>query len=87
MGEKGGRLSEVRVKASELLTAAQIATRVGVTAKTVRGWITGQPGVRHIKLPGGGIRVCVADFETWLAARECNQGKDAQGSRSVSGDA
>ncbi len=61
------RSAERTPEAGELiyLTVAQVAQRVGVCQRTVKRWLEhGRLG--HVRLPGGGVRVAVAEFERVL---------------------
>ena len=61
---------EIHVTASDLLTPAQVAERLQVSAKTVREWLRdGRLPIPSLKLPGGGIRVRVEDLESYLVAQ------------------
>jgi excisionase family DNA binding protein len=52
-----------------LLTAREIAERVGVSSETVLRWVR-RGEIPAIKLPGGAIRFSAGEFEAWLKARE-----------------
>ncbi len=47
------------------LTVAQVAERVGVCQRTVKRWLE-DGRLPHVRLPGGGIRVAVAELERVL---------------------
>lgn len=49
-----------------LLTARQVADRLGVTAETILRW-TRRGDLPGFKLPGGAIRFRSADIDAWLA--------------------
>ena len=52
-----------------LLTAREIAERLGVSTETVLRWVR-RGDVPAIKLPGGAIRFAADEFDAWLKARE-----------------
>jgi excisionase family DNA binding protein len=51
-----------------LLTAREIAERLGVSTETVLRW-TRRGELPGFRLPSGGLRFCETAFEDWLAAR------------------
>lgn len=82
LGEARRELGELRQSIEQpgdgadriYLTVAQVAERLGVSVRTVKRWLE-DGRLRHVRLPGGGIRVAVAELEqvlhggrTWEAA-------------------
>ncbi|MBK9129446.1 MAG: helix-turn-helix domain-containing protein [Phycisphaerales bacterium] len=73
LGEARRELGELRraleqpASGGELvyLTVAQVAERLGVCQKTVKRWLE-DGRLAHVRLPGGGIRVAVAELERVL---------------------
>jgi excisionase family DNA binding protein len=53
--------------AQELLTAAQVASRLGVSSSAVHAWAR-KGYIRHIRLPGerGRLRFRVEDIDAYL---------------------
>jgi excisionase family DNA binding protein len=51
-----------------LLTARDVADRVGVSTETVLRW-TRRGELRAIRLPGGILRYSASGFEAWLEER------------------
>jgi excisionase family DNA binding protein len=49
-----------------LLTARQVAARLGLSAETILRW-TRRSDLPGFKLPGGAIRYREADIDAWLA--------------------
>jgi excisionase family DNA binding protein len=51
-----------------LLTAREVADRLGLSAETILRW-TRRGDLPAIRLPGGAIRYRESDLERWLASR------------------
>lgn len=52
---------------SPWLTAQQVATRLGVSERTVRSW-TAAGIIPHIRLPGRLIRYEIEQVDAWIAS-------------------
>ena len=52
----------------KLLTAREVAVRLGVSSETVLRW-TRRGTLPGFRLPGGALRYRAADLEAWLSER------------------
>jgi excisionase family DNA binding protein len=52
---------------SPWLDARQIAARIGVSERTVRGW-TARGIIPHVRLPGRLVRYRVDEIDAWVAS-------------------
>jgi excisionase family DNA binding protein len=55
-------------ESDRLLTAREVAERLGVSTETVLRWVR-RGELSAIRLPGGALRFRETAFEAWLAAR------------------